>query len=534
MQAYGQAWQQIQLDLKQLTDQMESARAAGEVVSQAWLFQRARLQALKVQIERQINQFARDTDLLIQAEQHAAIEAARIQSLRLIQMALPFDGTQLAEAQISFTQLPNEAIQAQLGFLSNRSPLKKLLAQLGPQAATSAGDALIQAVALGYNPRKTATHLREALGGNLSRALTIARTETLRAYRESSRLQFQANADVLEGWVWISARDSRTCASCWAMHGTIHKLEERLDDHPNGRCTMVPRSKSFEELGIDGVPDTRPPLPETGEEGFAKLTPKEQDQILGIAAGKAYRAGQVKLSDFVGRKRSTQWGTMRYARSLSDAIQNAQNNAKMIPWMPSMTLKKAEEWASQSAYPVPVSHVTDIETAKKIEKEGFKLSKAGFGGTWGNGVYAATDQKTSEMYESWVRDTGKTPQKLTVLANVRKIFEHQTGLPVVMDEIESIVRTFPNGERTFNKLLDSINEANDGLLKKAFHLPTSERRDFLDRNGYIGNPYAQALVQFLEDMGYDALLVKETPISAKFGGNQILVFDPRKVIVVKK
>ena len=325
VRAYGQAWQQIQVELKHLTDQIEAARIAGEEVSAAWLFQRGRLETLKSQVEREISRFARDTDLLVQAEQWEAMASARQNSLRLIQMALPLEPNQLAESRISFTQLPNEAIQAQLGFLSNRSPLKKLLAQLGPQAATSAGDALIQAVALGYNPRKTATHLRESLGGNLSRALTIARTETLRAYRESSRLQFQANADVLEGWVWISARDSRTCASCWAMHGTIHKLDERLDDHPNGRCTMVPRSKSFEELGIDGVPDTRPPLPETGEEAFAKLTPEEQDQILGIAAGEAYRAGQVKLSDFVGRKRSTQWGTMRYTQSLSLALGNGTN-----------------------------------------------------------------------------------------------------------------------------------------------------------------------------------------------------------------
>jgi hypothetical protein len=27
---------------------------------------------------------------------------------------------------------------------------------------------------------------------------------------------------------------------CWAMHGTVHTLDERLDDHPNGRCTAIP------------------------------------------------------------------------------------------------------------------------------------------------------------------------------------------------------------------------------------------------------------------------------------------------------
>ena len=39
--------------------------------------------------------------------------------------------------------------------------------------------------------------------------------------------------------------------------------------------------------------------------------------MLGPGGAAAYRAGAVKLEDFVGRKRSRDWGTTRSAKSLS-------------------------------------------------------------------------------------------------------------------------------------------------------------------------------------------------------------------------
>jgi hypothetical protein len=99
--------------------------------------------------------------------------------------------------------------------------------------------------------------------------------------------------------------------------GTKHRLDERLDDHPNGRCTPVPWTKTWEELGIEGVPDSRPKIKD-GQALFDKLPPEQKLKVLGPAKYMAYREGKITLSDLVGRGHSKLWGSMRYERSLKD------------------------------------------------------------------------------------------------------------------------------------------------------------------------------------------------------------------------
>ncbi|NPV86000.1 MAG: hypothetical protein HPY45_08340 [Anaerolineae bacterium] len=169
------------------------------------------------------------------------------------------------------------------------------------------------------------TELRKVLGTTLSRALTIARTETLRGHREATRASYQANSDIVRGWVWHSAADERTCAACWAMHGTFHTLDERLDDHPNGRCAMVPKTKTWAEIGkqygidLSDVPDTNSEI-EPGVLLFDKLPAEKQIGILGPAKWAAWKDDQFTLSDLVGQTESTIWGTYRYEKSLEQVL----------------------------------------------------------------------------------------------------------------------------------------------------------------------------------------------------------------------
>ena len=46
----------------------------------------------------------------------------------------------------------------------------------------------------------------------------------------------------------------------------------------------------------------------------------EVERVLGKAGAAAYRAGEVKLQDFVGRRYSEEWGTTRYAKSLREIL----------------------------------------------------------------------------------------------------------------------------------------------------------------------------------------------------------------------
>lgn len=313
---YREAEGQITKRLEKLVGEIEQWRREhpGEDVPTWWLFERERLQSLQKQIEAELTRFAERATDRIEVEQQRLIARAEADAEALARAALGAPGV-----TVTWARLPKSALEQIVGHLQDGSPLRDLLDALRPAASEVIRKELVSGLALGQNPRVVARRCRDALNGNRVRAETIARTEMLRAYRESTRQSYLANSDVVKGWVWHAARDGRTCAMCWAMHGTKHTLDERLDDHPRGRCAMVPETKTWAELGFEGIPETRPEI-ETGESLFAKLPEEQQRQILGNAAFEAYKAGTVKLADFVGQKSDPRWGTMRYVRSLREIL----------------------------------------------------------------------------------------------------------------------------------------------------------------------------------------------------------------------
>lgn len=313
---YGGIWKELDKKIQSLVRSYYSDPQR----STTWLYQYDRLIGLRAQTEEQIRQFANFANARIRAEQLYLVEQAQIHSEQLIRLGL---GTPPVGAGFTFNRLAVDALTDLVGFLHDGSPLRDLLNELAGDASQAVADKLVQGLALGLNPRQVARNIRKELGNNLVRALRIARTEQLRAYRESTHRSYNANANVVKGWIWMSARDSRTCASCWAMHGTKHSLDERLDDHTNGRCFSVPVTMTWEEMGFPGIKEFRNEI-EDGVTAFGKLTEHQQLAILGPAKYIAFRNGVIKLPDLVGRKRSAKWGTMRYERSLKELGLNSQ------------------------------------------------------------------------------------------------------------------------------------------------------------------------------------------------------------------
>lgn len=287
VRAYGEVWRRIKGELDALLAERTRTERRGEPVDEGWLFQYGRLQALQNQVEGEIKLFAEFADPLITRQQGAAVDAALAHAEELAREQRGGGGegqggasTGSAPVQVQWSRLPREAVQGVIGFTADGSPLRALLDALGPAAGQAVRDELISGVALGVHPTQIARRVKAALGDNLVRALRISRTETLRAYREATFLSYQANDQVLDGWVWLSAATARTCAACWGLHGTVHPLSERQVDHPNGRCTQAPHLKGAQPVDI-----------EAGEDQFARMEPAKQDAILGKAAGAAYRGG---------------------------------------------------------------------------------------------------------------------------------------------------------------------------------------------------------------------------------------------------
>jgi SPP1 gp7 family putative phage head morphogenesis protein len=300
---YGRAYIRIAAQLQLLMADIQEARAAGEMVNPGWLMRQQRFTALLVQVTREIGGFAEQANGSVIVEQRRAIDTALRDSQALLKVA-----AEEATIGATFNTINKSAVENLVGSLGDGSPLKLLFDELPRNARRIVERGLVEGVILGHNPRQIAREIRNGLGGNLSRALTIARTEVLRAYREASHETYEANADIVEGWYWVASLSERTCVACIALHGTFHPLTEVMESHPNCRCVAVP---GFEDQG-------RPV--QKGATWFRQQSADVKREILDTpGAFEAYRAGKVGIEDFVGRKRS-EWGDNYYALSLKRAL----------------------------------------------------------------------------------------------------------------------------------------------------------------------------------------------------------------------
>ncbi len=114
--------------------------------------------------------------------------------------------------------------------------ISPLFASFGPESAIKVGKAIVTGVSVGRKPDKIASQVDIALLTVLYRALTVARTELARSYREAVLSTFQANDDTAVGWEWVAQVSA--CSFCLSMDGTKHSLDEEMESHPNCMCVM--------------------------------------------------------------------------------------------------------------------------------------------------------------------------------------------------------------------------------------------------------------------------------------------------------
>lgn len=280
-------------------------------------FRARRARAIAAQVEHEI---ARVLGTLT-PELEAAVEQALAEGARaareLTRQALPEGLTLEALAQIGRTWIdPNlDPVRRLIGATEAGSPLRGLLDAVSADAGRTVRDKLIAGLLAGKNPRAVGKAIAEAGALVEARATTIARTETLRAFRESSRASYQANRDIVRGFVRVAAHSERTCPMCLVLDGEEQDTDELLAVHPNDRCSVAPRTISWRDLGID-LPDRRPTR-ESGRAWFERQTDAVKAQIVGKGGLAALNRGAT-LADFVRVRRDPQWGPTLERRSLAE------------------------------------------------------------------------------------------------------------------------------------------------------------------------------------------------------------------------
>jgi hypothetical protein len=310
LRAYEKVWVRLSDEIERIVEQIQTAGSAPSLI-----FEQQRLQHLQDQVALEIDRVSSFASNLTIRNQSAAIKAARLQATELMRAA-----GRDAGARVTFASLATDELTHLIGIAQDGSPMLDLFKQLARLLKLESADLikqeLIAGTVLGKSPREIARAIRRSVDGQDSpqqdprivrRLNTAVRNEVLGSYREATRLGYEQNAQLLDGWVWTAVRSPTTCVICWAMDGEVFPPGAPFVSHINCRC--VPR----------------PLLPgqsvgETGSDAFAKLEIGVQRSILGDTAFSAYESGMLELKDFVGVRSDFRWGDSRYRRSLEDIL----------------------------------------------------------------------------------------------------------------------------------------------------------------------------------------------------------------------
>lgn len=300
--AWVTAWDEVAADLQA---ELVLMVADGSRVTASRLIRSRRLQSVLLSIADHLTTLAKNAKITIASDLVDVVRTAAAAQKALVDSQLPAGPHGLVDLTATPTDRALEAIV--------RRSTEQITARTLPIPAETHDVVrceLVRGIAAGTNPRETAARIVKrtegGFNGGLTRALVIARTETLDAHRQAAAAGQAEHADVLGGWVWLAKLDTKTCRSCWAQAGQLHPLDEAgPHDHQQGRCARMPKTQSWAELGFD-LEEPADHLPDAETE-FAGLTVEQQKAILGLRGYAAWVRGEFPMSAWSQKRTTKGW-----------------------------------------------------------------------------------------------------------------------------------------------------------------------------------------------------------------------------------
>lgn len=372
-------------DLRAVEAMIAARQAEGRAVPVSWLHKQQRYKTLILNARDEFNGYGASILARLDPAQEDVIRLAQRSAIAQIEAALP--GAQSIVG--SFHSLPENAVQQLKGTLQAGSPLRELLDGFGDWGSTIIEDTLTYGLARGMHPSQITKAITDQLDICPKRTALIVRTELYRSYREANRGTYAANAHVVDMWIWNAHLGSRSCAACLAMHGTEHPLSEPMGSHPNCRCTMLPKTKTWADLGFSGIPETGITGADVGDADAWLRSADERTQRKAFGNNKVWQGwkdGKLKLPDVVRTVSSPDWGITRtiagskqaYAQAARRSLA-AHKTKKALPPVTPPSVAPTAVTANVEAFKVPKGYesVANILAQSPLDHEdAIKLGKA--------------------------------------------------------------------------------------------------------------------------------------------------------------
>jgi len=291
------AWRDIEIALRGSARALADRIIAGEMAtSPALRIRLGRYQSLLEQAHAEFDRFAYNAASMIAADQRLAYQLAD----DVVAATLNAVG--------AYDVLPTSAVRRFVEFTADpQAPLVKLIKKSWPEAADAMTRVITTAIGTGKGPAKLAGEMMREFGVGLDRALTISRTEVLRAYRHGQQDSYR-ESEVVVAYKRLSAHDSRVCLGCLFQDGERFDEYQDFDAHPNCRCALVPV--------IDGI---GAPTWKAGADWFMDQPVEKQREMLGHGRWNLWASGEVTdLKDFSMRKVDSEWGGAFVPRPIRD------------------------------------------------------------------------------------------------------------------------------------------------------------------------------------------------------------------------
>lgn len=304
--AWANAWDDLVPELANALDELVIAAGDGKL-TRAQIIRAERLtnalELITTRLTRLVDYTAAD---VIGDLEHIVNNAGFITEL-MVNSQLP-EGLPTDRSQSSWSRVDRTAVDEIVYRASEQ--ITKLTYPLADEATAVMKRELVRGMLAGSNPRESARRMiarsEQLFNGGLTRALTIARTETMDAYRVAAELSERLHADVLLGWTWVAALSERTCPACWSMHGQQFppSVPGPLG-HQNCRCMRVPVAKSWKDLGFD-IEEPPSILPDRAA-AFEALPEGQQIAVLGPRRYEAWKSGGYPMSKWSVRRENPGW-----------------------------------------------------------------------------------------------------------------------------------------------------------------------------------------------------------------------------------